>query len=329
MSFFSNMYGWGCDNVVNFELVTAAGTVINVNRSSEPDLFFALRGGGNNFGVVTRFDVVAYPQGQMWSGSLAYAWAAKGALVAGLVDISRRVVTDDPKAALWLSLVFSPELADWVVAAELSHADPQPDGAHPSIFDSLFRVPDPLSVSAGTKWQSEATAAVDAALPGGLRHFSWSITVVLDEALMGDLQDLFMSEMEDVAELPGAIPFCLLQAMSTTQLQKMGRDGGNALGMAHHPQPLLMVLGGAMWADARHDEAIRQALVRAMHKSRDLAKSRGLDHTYEYMNYASYLQDPVSSYGPASKARLLAIANKYDPEGIFQKLVPGGFKLQM
>jgi hypothetical protein len=56
ISFLSRRYGWAVDNVANYELVLANATITNVNQSSHPDLYFALRGGGNNFGIVTRFD---------------------------------------------------------------------------------------------------------------------------------------------------------------------------------------------------------------------------------------------------------------------------------
>lgn len=58
VSFFSGEYGWACDNVYNYQVVTANGEIIDVNYDSEySDLYWALRGGGNNFGLVTRFDL--------------------------------------------------------------------------------------------------------------------------------------------------------------------------------------------------------------------------------------------------------------------------------
>jgi FAD/FMN-containing dehydrogenase len=47
------MYGLACDNVESYELVTASGMIINVSENSFSDLYWALRGGGNNFGLVT------------------------------------------------------------------------------------------------------------------------------------------------------------------------------------------------------------------------------------------------------------------------------------
>lgn len=46
----------------------ANGSVTNINQKSSSDLFWALRGGGNNFGIVTRFDLETYPQGGVWGG---------------------------------------------------------------------------------------------------------------------------------------------------------------------------------------------------------------------------------------------------------------------
>lgn len=58
VSFFSGEYGWACDNVYNYQVVTADGQIVDVNYDSEySDLYWALRGGGNNFGLVTRFDL--------------------------------------------------------------------------------------------------------------------------------------------------------------------------------------------------------------------------------------------------------------------------------
>src|SRR5262249_37973915 len=49
-------YGLACDNVISFELVTAEGEVLAVSADERPDLFWALRGGGGNFGIVTSFE---------------------------------------------------------------------------------------------------------------------------------------------------------------------------------------------------------------------------------------------------------------------------------
>src|SRR3984957_11406723 len=54
-------FGLSCDNVEGFTLVTADSSVVRANAKENPDLFWALRGGGGNFGVVTEFEVKLHP----------------------------------------------------------------------------------------------------------------------------------------------------------------------------------------------------------------------------------------------------------------------------
>ncbi len=54
---FALKYGFGCDAVVNMEVVLSSGEVVNANSTSSSDLFVALKGGQNNFGIVTRWDI--------------------------------------------------------------------------------------------------------------------------------------------------------------------------------------------------------------------------------------------------------------------------------
>jgi hypothetical protein len=65
IGWFSRKHGLTCDQFVSLEVVLATGKVIEVDDNSHPDLFWALRGGGGNFGIVTRFTVKAYDFGPM------------------------------------------------------------------------------------------------------------------------------------------------------------------------------------------------------------------------------------------------------------------------
>jgi FAD binding domain-containing protein len=71
-SFHSARRGFACDDVVNYEVVLADGSIVQANARSNADLFKALKGGGNNFGIVTRFDMKTFegPVGGIWGGLL-------------------------------------------------------------------------------------------------------------------------------------------------------------------------------------------------------------------------------------------------------------------
>ncbi|KAF7194458.1 FAD-dependent monooxygenase CTB5 [Pseudocercospora fuligena] len=70
LSYLSAQYGFGCDNVDMFEAVLANGTIVQASREQHPELWWALRGGGNQFAIVTRFWLRAHPEGsgygQVW-----------------------------------------------------------------------------------------------------------------------------------------------------------------------------------------------------------------------------------------------------------------------
>ena len=65
-------YGLTCDNVESFELVTADGEVLRASADEHPDLFWALRGGGGNFGVVTSFEYRLHPVSTVLGGLIVY-----------------------------------------------------------------------------------------------------------------------------------------------------------------------------------------------------------------------------------------------------------------
>ncbi|QRV84353.1 FAD-binding domain protein [Ceratobasidium sp. AG-Ba] len=67
-SWLSNQYGLTIDTVTEFEVVLPNGTITAASEGLNPDLFFGLKGGFNNFGIVTKFTLLAFPQGQVWGG---------------------------------------------------------------------------------------------------------------------------------------------------------------------------------------------------------------------------------------------------------------------
>lgn len=90
-SLYTCRWGFGCDQVVNFEVVLADGRIIQANRHQHDDLFKVLKGGGNNFGIVTRFDMQAFPASPngIWDAVVTYPAEATEDVLAAHLDFTK------------------------------------------------------------------------------------------------------------------------------------------------------------------------------------------------------------------------------------------------
>ncbi|KAH7378975.1 FAD binding domain-containing protein [Cadophora sp. MPI-SDFR-AT-0126] len=68
----SGKYGLTIDNLISVTVVVASGDILKASKDQNPDLFWAMRGAGHNFGLVTEFEFQAFEQGDMWAGVLAF-----------------------------------------------------------------------------------------------------------------------------------------------------------------------------------------------------------------------------------------------------------------
>lgn len=87
------------------------------------------------------------------------------------------------------------------------------------------------------------------------------------------------------------------------------------------------MLHGPTWNSPSLTPSVIAASAIIEKKFKNVAKKKGLYHEFEYLNYAHPSQRPLESYGIENFERLKEVSRKFDPEGVFQRLVPGGFKL--
>ncbi|THH33054.1 hypothetical protein EUX98_g1104 [Antrodiella citrinella] len=101
-SYLSNQYGLGVDNVEAYDLVLPSGEFKTITKA-DMDLYFAIIGGFNNFGIVTKFTVKTHPQDlQVWGGTISLLGDTVDQLNAATVNFMNNVT--DPKAAMLPSL---------------------------------------------------------------------------------------------------------------------------------------------------------------------------------------------------------------------------------
>ncbi|KAF2001647.1 Glucooligosaccharide oxidase [Amniculicola lignicola CBS 123094] len=321
ISYFSNLYGWACDNVASYEVVTASGIPITASPTSFSDLYWALRGGGNNFGIVTKFNLYTIPVTKMWGGGRVHLETEFPALMQAWYNLGVNAA-QDPNAAQILA--FARNSGMNLGIADLQYAKPV-DRA--PIFNEFFAIPNNLTDNLRIATLPELTQELQDQNPNGLRESYWTATYKLDLNFATYVKDVFFEEVTSIQTVPGLVAANAFQIVSIPILQKMALRGGNPLGLSTASGPLLLVNPSAMWTNAADDTKVLQAYARFTARTTAEAKKRGLNVSYLYMNYASQFQAVVPSYGSANLAKLRTVAQKYDPSEVFQELQPGYFKL--
>lgn len=331
LSFFSSREGFICDNVTNFELVLASGETVNANASENADLWRALRGGGNNFGVVTRYDLRTFPQGLFWGGAAFYFPPSFPGQVDALVEELTKPDASD-ETHLMLSIGYSAsymQLGGTLCMNQVYHTGTSGGDGPPAVLDPFIKISPQIeqlnSVRALTLREAAGEQASQSA--DGIRCAYMNTTVKADAPTLAAAAETYLAALEPLKECEGITCSLTLQPYSASLLRKSAELGGNVLGLSPVDGPLVSVLALTWWKDKADDEKIVGTFGKVIEAIDRDAASRGTAVPFKYMNYAGNFQDPIGSYSEENRAFLQEVSRKYDPDGVFQKGVPGGFKL--
>ncbi|KAI0518000.1 FAD-binding domain-containing protein [Xylaria bambusicola] len=326
-SYYSGRQGWGCDSVINFEVVLANGTIINANRTVNADLWQALKGGGNNFGIVTRFDMEAVQAPLIFTDtrflSKNYSYAMVDAVV-GFADSDESLADDAFFTFFSHDTDTSPEIFSAAV-----HVNTQGITNNPTPFDEARSLP---ALQNFTLVEDIATAAAQSQVAPGAWSYGMTLTFSNDKQIANYVVTRHEEFVESLKKLMAPEDFftqMFLQPLPSYRWSIGKQRGGNVLGLDDLTNnALLYTAGVGMFSDdAPRDEAY--ALLMEMEDEVvAFAKSVQGDMEFIYMNYADAGQNPLGTYGASNIEFMKDVAAKYDPTGVFQTLIPGGFKIQ-
>ncbi|KAG6995617.1 DNA-directed RNA polymerase III subunit rpc5 [Physcia stellaris] len=319
LSYFPSQSGLSCDSVQNFEIVLANSSIINANNETNRDLFVALKGGGGlNLGIVTQFDLHTEPYGQAWFELNVYEASRMPQLLAALVDY-QKIAESDSKAGL----IFSP--TSNLTTVGLLYAAPV---VRPGLFEKFYSIPayqTLVSSNIGTEQELSVGFSSPASKPTRFDIVAASTKVDLE--LYQEIYAAFQrisSNMTEVTDGDATMQISLQPV--TTHAVLRGRSlGGNALNLSAEPQQWFA--STIQWTDKAYDRAAHEAVVSLGKRVTDLARKRNLSLPFLNPNDATFSQDPIASFGDDSKARLRMAVAKYDPQGVFQQLRSGGFRI--
>jgi FAD/FMN-containing dehydrogenase len=296
LGFLMGSYGLTCDNLISVDLVTASGEALTVSERSHPDLFWGVRGGGGNFGVVTSFEYRLHPVERLLAGLVLYPeQAARDAL-----ELFREVCLDAPDelscAFVILTLPDGPRVAgiaacyngqleegETLVRRLRELGPPIDDGIRPMTYPEVQRI--------------------FAEIPFGLHNY-WKGHFVRD--LTDDVVDATMEAMSSVTSDHSAI---LIEAPHGA----VGRVPADATAFGQR--------------DARFNASALAIWEPTEPPDRHVAWTRGYaaaiapQATGGYLNYLAEdatSDDVAKAFGAKRYERLVALKDRYDPTNMFR-----------
>ncbi|KAJ8112284.1 hypothetical protein OPT61_g5312 [Boeremia exigua] len=324
ISFISNEYGLACDSVASFDVVTASGVIVKASATQFSDLYWSLRGGGNNFGIVTSFELQTRPlkDDLLFGGTRTFTEDVFDDVVTAWIDLTLNSA-QDPKAGSWIAWM-NPGMK--LASTELWYGAPLAKGSDSVGLAPFYNI---TAMSDTTKTRGHAAYVTDneATNTYGLREIFYDVTVKASYEMASRSVDIFFKAIEDLSAVDGAFPVLIWQHITEGSLKGSLRNGGNALGFKPSDGPIHIIQLACSWNNAADDDTVYRVMSDIMKQIKKESVELGVANDWVYMNYASQFQDVIASYGSEIKTKLKTVASKYDPKAVFQKLQPGYFKL--
>ncbi|KAK0447276.1 FAD dependent oxidoreductase [Armillaria borealis] len=306
-SYLSNQYGLAIDNVVAYELVVPNATVVTVTEENDPDLFFSLKGGFNNYGIITRFTLKTYPQGAVWGGVASYNASYISAFNVASVKFCSEVT--DPKAAMVMTYVYSSGQVS--LSTQMFYDGPTPpDG----IFDDFLAIP---SSAEDFTTRSFFDLIASTTFPNGLRTVYNHIPTLeySESTIEGMINEL--NFWGPTLSTHGATSVTYAVEPFLPSLLTHAPVGSSAYpGSRDHA--VFPSVVGLQWVSESEDDVFLDA-------ARKTAERLGVEGESIYPNYAIYDAPVVDMYGVEGVKRMEATRKRVDPYGVM--LLTGGFKV--
>ena len=292
------IHGLAADNLLSVELVNAGGAVLNVTAESDPDLFWALRGGGGNFGVATSLEYRLHPLSEVVGGLVAHPFEAARDVLRFYREFTQSVPDE---LTVFGGLVYAPGSSDLRLAAlVVCHAGPAEQAQKD--LAPLREFGQPLMVELGPMPYAVMNTLLDDGFPRGALNY-WKSSFV--ESLDDELIDLAIERFETTPSPLNAILFEHFHGAVT-------RVGVSDTAVPHREVGYNLVMP-SVWLEAADTEA-NIAWTRATFDlfSPYFAERRWLN----YFSDDDGTDAVRAAYGP-NYDRLVELKRRYDPENAF------------
>jgi FAD/FMN-containing dehydrogenase len=306
LSWFGRRYGLAAHQIRAVDLVDPDGRQVHVTGESDPDLFWALRGGGGDFGIVTALELNLLPVNHIHGGRLMWPIDRAAAVLAAYLDVT---ASAPDELTVWASLLHLPDLAvvppalrgRWVAAIDVAYLGDAAD-AERALRPLLDQLPRPVGGSLGpVRLADIGTIAAEPTEP----------TPVMDSALLLDsLTEPALGALLDAVAPDPSSP------LAVVTLRHLGgafaRPGDHHGAAGHIREPYLLLTAGAV-----ADPPAAPVLVASIDRVAAAMATHGSGRTPP-----NFGPDAVSVYPPDVLDRLRSIKRQRDPHGVVRSNRP-------
>jgi FAD/FMN-containing dehydrogenase len=295
-------YGLACDNLVSVDIVTADGRFLTASESENADLFWAVRGGGGNFGIVTSFEYGLHDLGPITAGVAIYPFA----MSKDVLRFYREFTSSAPDSVMTMAGIMNDTAetaspGDRVAWIGVCHSGPEGEGER--LVRPIKEFGPPIVDMIGPMPYTTLQTIFDGAYPSGNRNYWRSnfLTELSDEAI-----DIIVARSDG---LPSGAGTSLFFEHMQGAFGRVGEhDTAFASRAAKHDFTVLSV-----WEDAAEDDKN----IKWTREFGDAMKSLATGAAY-----VNYMMDDegaerVRAAYEANYERLVAIKKKYDPTNFF------------
>ncbi|KAI0882021.1 uncharacterized protein GGS22DRAFT_191752 [Annulohypoxylon maeteangense] len=314
---FSSEFGLACDYVREYEVVLGNGTIVVANQETNADLWWALKGGGSNFGIVTKFVLETIPVDRIWYEARIYGPDESRRLLRAVREY-QAAAEEDEKASFAFSLSNNHTIVAFVYSAPVEF---------PPVFQMFRDIPFQrhfIEPSLGTPYTiAKAFETVLGDRPAFKRDII-AVSTKPDLSLYEEGYDRWLELSKDMmGQFDCMMTFGIQPVTSSAIIKSNAR--GNPLNLS--PEGQQWYTSVIQWQDDKFDDLAHQAVKTSGGAVREIAKRKGILLDFEFLNDATWDQHPIASYGEENVRKLREIAQRYDPAEVFQKLQGDGFLL--
>jgi FAD/FMN-containing dehydrogenase len=293
-------HGLSCDNLLSADVVLASGELVTAGPNENPDLFWGLRGGGGNFGIVTSFEYRLHPIDRVLGGMVVHPLERAPEVLSFLRDFTR---TAPDELVCMAVLLTGPDGAK-ILAVVTCYCGPTEQGER--VLRPLRQFGPPVADQIATIPYVQLQGLLEAGFPPGLQNY-WKSSF-----LSGLSDDAIAVAIEAFRRIPSSSSAIAFEQLGGA-MSRVGEDD-TAFGHRGAPFNLLVV---SSWSDPT-DNARHIAWTRALAEAMQPFSAGGV-----YVNYLGQEADEGrdrirAAYGPAKYERLIALKKRYDPGNLFR-----------